>query len=154
MKLKKKNLLVERGKPHMIRHAPNEAHNEVTVALIDYALPIREFSMILTPELLRELEKLSTSFRGTGFRFNYNVEAPAFLFSCKGKTERRGTDAPNQDLADKIAIAKARVKAYTICTRVMRILLNHLLKEISLVEAMGDFFSYRKGKEITFINLS
>ena len=119
-KLNKRDLLVSTSNPIYIRHPRNDAHNEVTVVVLDLAIPLEPITGgIVTSQMIKEIEKVATGFPEANPRFNYNPKAPAVLFTVKGKTECRGNDTPDQRIGDAVALAKAQGKAATIASRVL-----------------------------------
>lgn len=108
------------GNPIYIRHPRNGAHNEVTVVVLKLAIPLGPVTGgIITPQMIKEIEKVATGFPETNLRFNYSPKAPAVLFTVKGKTECRGNDTPDQRIGDAVALAKAQGKAATVAYRVL-----------------------------------
>ena len=151
-KLQKKNLLVEvNRKPFIIRHGPNEKHNEITIAIVNYAIPMENVTKYLTAKVLGEVQKMTSGYPNAGISFNFKPEAPAFVFTCKGKTERRGNDTPNQELADKIALAKCRAKACIIGRKIMIAIAEALKKEVEHIEEISGFFNFHSERELAYI---
>ena len=152
IKLQKKSLLVEVGEPLIFRHEPNGNHNEVTVAVIKYAIPIIGITRNITAPVLKKIEKVAMSDPSAGIRFNFKYEAPAILFICKRKTERRGNDAHNQELADKIAIAKCRAGACRIGRRITLELAKLFEEEAQHLKEISESFNTYTERELSYIN--
>ena len=149
-KVKKKNLLVEVGKPMIFRHEANEKHNEVTVVKAQYAIPMKEITMALTPKVLDRVKKMSVGFPEANITFNYQ-HSPAFLFTCKGKTERRGDDVPNQELGDKIALTKCEMQACKIGRQLMIIVSKTLKEEAEYILSVSEFYGNQVNRGISFM---
>ena len=149
-KVKKKNLLVEVGKPMIFRHEANEKHNEVTVVKAQYAIPMKEITMALIPEDLDRVKKMSVSFPEANITFNYQ-HPPAFLFTCKGKAERRGDDVPNQELGDKIALTKCEMQACKIGREIMIIVSKTLKEEAEYVLSVSEFYGNQVNRGLSYI---
>ena len=149
-KVKKKNLLVEVGKPMIFRHEANEKHNEVTVVKAQYAIPMKEITMALIPKVLDRVKKMSVSFPEANITFNYQ-HSPAFLFTCKGKAERRGDDVPNQELGDKIALTKCEMQACKIGREIMIIVSKTLKEEAEYVLSVSEFYGNQINRGLSYI---
>lgn len=157
-KVKKKNLLVVVGKPMIFRHEANEKHNEITVAKVQYAIPMKEITMALIPEVLNRVKKLSVGFPEANITFNYryspaflNQHSPAFLFTCKGITERRGDDTPNQELGDKIALTKCEIQACKIGHKIMTTISKVLKEEAEYVLSVSEFYGNQVNRGLSYI---
>ena len=150
-KVKKKNLLVEVGKPMIFRHEANEKHNEITVAKVQYAIPMSAITLALFPEVLARVKKMSTGFPEADISFNYNHNSPAFLFTCKGITERRGDDTPNQELGDKIALAKCEIQACKIGRKIMTTISKVLKEEAEYVLSVSEFYGNQVNRGLSYI---
>lgn len=151
MKVQKKNLLVERGEPFIVRQAPTEKHNEVTVAIINYALPLAVITKGFSGDMLQKTKKVAVGFPDSNVEFNFKPEAPAFLFTCKAKTERRGDDVHNQELADRIAIAKCRAKACTISVKLIAAIRKALVENVNHVDDITDILQQYHARELSYI---
>lgn len=149
-KVKKKNLLVEVRKPMIFRHEANEKHNEVTVVKAQYAIPMKEITMALIPEVLDRIKKMSVGFPEANITFNYQ-HSPAFLFTCKGKAERRGDDVPNQELGDKIALTKCEMQACKIGREIMIIVSKTLKEEAEYVLSVSEFYGNQVNRGLSYI---
>jgi len=150
-KLKKKDLLVSTSKPFIVRHARNEKHNEVTVAVLNLAIPIRGLGAPITPGIIEKVKQVGIGFPDINLQFNFKPDAPAFLFTVKGKTECRGTDTPNQEIGDMVAMAKAQAKAAKVAARVTIAIIEKLeATQERLTEALGLLTEY-ESKEYNFV---
>lgn len=139
-KLNKRDLLVSDGNPLYIRHPRNDSHNEVTVVILKLAIPLEPVTGgIVSPQMIKEIEKVATGFPETNLQFNYNPKAPAVLFTVKGKTECRGNDTPDQRIGDAVALAKAQGKAATVAFKVLAVVAHALYDAL---EAAHDACSY------------
>ena len=84
-------------------------------------------------------------------QFNFKPDAPAFLFTVKAKTECRGTDTPNQEIGDMVAMAKAQAKAAKVAARITVAIREELeAMQDRLTEAIGLLAEY-ESKEYSFI---
>lgn len=131
IKYRKKILLAKAGEPFFIRHKATESHNEITVAIVTYAVPLNTIlphgSDELSPAMWMAVHKAVSSFQDFNLEFNKNPQMPALLFKVKAKTERRGKDVPNQELADKMVMSKANIKACTIAKKIVDSINDYLL---------------------------
>lgn len=161
IKYQKEPLLVVADKPFMIRHKATETHNEVTVAVVKYALPLNGIlpngSMALNPNIFKVIFNATSGYPDINLEFNKNSQAPAFIFTVKAKTERRGKDVHNQELADKIVLAKANLKACAIVRTIIngnkRVdgLVDYYKKVVArLTEADGVLANFSQ-RETTYI---
>lgn len=151
-KFKKKNLLVEVAKPFVVHHPKTDKHNEVTVVILSLAIPLKEAGIPISTEVLKAVKKVATGFPDAGLHFNFKAEAPAFLFTVKGKTECRGEDVPNEEIGELIATAKAQVKAAAIGSRVLRTVREALLAGVKRAEQIEQFFSDYCQQERAFVS--
>lgn len=149
--LKKKDLLVSTSKPFIVRHARNEKHNEVTVVVLHLAIPIRGLGAPITPSIIERVKQVGVGFPDINLQFNFKPDAPAFLFTVKGKAECRGTDTPNQEIGDMVAMAKAQAKAAKVAARVTFAIREELaVIQDRLTEAIELLARYRS-KEHDFL---
>lgn len=151
MKVQKKKLLIEREAPFIVRHAPNGKHNEVTVAIIHYALPVANITTGFSMDMLHRIKKAVAGFPDANVKFSFKSTTPAFLFTCKGKTERRGDDVHNQELADKIALAKCRAKACAISLRLISTINKVLVDNVKHCDDLLDLFKKYYIREYSYI---
>ena len=139
IKFQKKPILVLTSEPVYIRREANGKHNEVTVMVAHYAIPLNHIfcqgSHALNPNSVRVAFEAAGGFQGIEFGFNKNLQAPAFTFTVRVKTERRGDDTPNQEWADKIVMAKANSKACVIAERILSAIIKYYKKEVSALAA-------------------
>lgn len=156
IKYHKKAILVTVGEPYFIRKEATVKHKEVTVAVVNYALPINSIAspIIFCPAVVKAAKKAALGFQDIKLEFNGNPQALAFTFQITAKTERRGNDVHNQELADKIVIAKANSKACNTAGRVLsevRATFAEELKRTEPIEAVFESYAiremnYAKGK--------
>lgn len=129
IKYHKKDLLVPIDSPYFIRKGANDKHNELTLVVVKYAFPINAALLggayALNPVAMQFISKAVSGFQGIQLQFNKNPQAPAFVFTIKAKTERRGNDVHNQELADKIVLCKANIKASTVAKKILEGMLNY-----------------------------
>jgi hypothetical protein len=151
MKVKKKNLLVERTEPLLIHQAPNEKHNEVTVAMITYALPLANITECISPQMLRKIKKVEAGFPDAGIKLMFLDRNPSYVFTCKGKTERRGDDSHNQELADRIAISKCRAKACNISIRIIKAIGKALVENVQHCDSLVGILQSYYAREASYI---
>ena len=139
----KKDLLVPIDSPYFIRKGANNKHNELTLVIVKYAFPINAAliggAYALNPVAMQFISKAVSGFQGINLQFNKNLQAPAFIFTIKAKTERRGEDVHNQELADKIVLCKANIKASTVVRKI--------------VIGMLDYYSYAAQSALTVKNV-
>lgn len=156
IKYQKKVLLAEASEPLFIRHQATESHNEITVVIVTYTLPLSnilpEGSMNLSPSIIKAALEVNKIYPNINLEFNKNPNAPALLFRVKGKTQRRGDDVHNQQLADKIALSKANDKAYAIASRLISRIKAHLFKTINALDIAREVFDYYEYREYTYLN--
>ena len=129
IKYHKKDLLVPVDSPYFIRKGANDKHNELTLVVVKYAFPVNAVLLggayALNPVAMQFISKAVSGFQGIQLQFNKNPQAPAFVFTIKAKTERRGDDVHNQELADKIVLCKANIKASTVAKKILEGMLNY-----------------------------
>lgn len=129
IKYHKKDLLVPIDSPYFIRKGANVKHNELTLVVVKYAFPINAAliggAYALNPVAMQFISKAVSGFQGIQLQFNKNPQAPAFVFTIKAKTERRGEDVHNQELADKIVLCKANIKASTVAKKILEGMLHY-----------------------------
>ena len=129
IKYHKKDLLVPIDSPYFIRKGANDKHNELTLVVVKYAFPVNAVLLggayALNPVAMQFISKAVSGFQGIQLQFNKNPQAPAFVFTIKAKTERRGDDVHNQELADKIVLCKANIKASTVAKKILEGMLNY-----------------------------
>lgn len=154
IKYQKKVILAEVGEPFFIRRKATEAHNEVTVIVMTYAIPLNSIlpygSMELNPAMLEAVLKAANSFQGINLEFNKNVQNPAFLFKVKAKTERRGDDVHDQALADKIVMGKASAKACVIAQRVVDGISKYLTETAKALAPISQVFEHYADREAAY----
>lgn len=152
----KKQILVPIGEPVFVRHEANHKHNEVTVAVVRYAIPLNSIfcvnSGIFDPNVLTVAFNAIRSFQGINFNFNRNSQAPAFTFIVKGKTERRGNDVPNQELADNIALAKANKTALAVVRVATKAVAAYYAEEVKTLTEVVESLNKYSAREMAFIN--
>ena len=155
IKFQKKPILVPVKEPNYIRREANGKHNEVTVVVAHYAIPLNHVfcqgSQALNSNVMKVAFDAANGFQGIEFGFNRNPQAPAFTFAVKAKTERRGDDTPNQELADRIVMAKANSKACVIAKRVLGAIVKYYEKEIDFINGICDVLSNTSARELAYI---
>lgn len=156
IKYQKKVLLAETSESLFIRHQATESHNEITVVMMTYALPLSNIfpkgSMDLSHSIIKAALEVDKIYPNINLEFNNNPNAPALLFRVKGKTQRRGDDVHNQQLADKIALSKANEKACTIASRLMSRIKANLFKTINALDSVKEVYDYYRYREYTYLN--
>ena len=150
--IKKSELLVNAAEPLFIRHAANEKHNEVTVCVLTLAIPVVALSSCLNEAIIEGVKKVSRGFPDAKLRFNFKQQAPAFIFQVKGKTERRGEDVHDQEIADAIAMAKASKKACVIGSRVAKVVNSVLSAEAARAAEVVKAFDLQAAKEASYVD--
>ena len=150
-KLNKSQLLVSTSEPFYVRHARNDKHNEVTVAVLKLAMPLRPIVGFVVPSTIQAIEEVAAGFPDAKVAFNYKSEAPAVLFTVKGKTECRGTDTPDQRIGDAVAFAKAQQKAAVIAERLTRAMADKLCKSAKEIAEVSDYFGRFAEQEKAYI---
>ena len=163
IKHQKKTILVPVSAPQLIKKEPTtkvrkgvtEKHNEVTVIIAKYAMPLNNVfsngSQALFPNMMRAAFKAAEGFQDIDFGFNRDPQTPAFIFTVKAKTERRGDDAPNQELANKIVIAKANAKAGIIAARILKAIQCYYKSEIEHLASLGNTLDNFIARELSYI---
>lgn len=156
IKFQKKPILVYAKEPSYICCEANGKHNEVTVIVAQYAVPLNYIfsngSQALSPNMMRVILGAAGSFQGVDFGFNRDPKAPALTFTVKAKTERRGDDAPNQELANKIVTAKANLRACTIARRILRAVIKYYMQEITHISDVCNILSSTITREHSYIH--
>jgi hypothetical protein len=112
---KRKNILVYTN-TKVFKHPANAKHNEVTVVVKSWAIPVRNLlGYTIPPETAKVvLEKMRLTFPKAKVEFNYSVQHPAFLFDSIGKTMRKEGDKCDAELGEKVAGVKSNANAYSI----------------------------------------
>lgn len=155
IKYQKKIILAEVGEPFFIRHKATETHNEVTVAVVTYALPLNNIlphgSMEdLNPEMYKAVFKAANGFQDIVLEFNKNAQKPAFLFKVKAKTERRGNDTYDQAFADKIVMGKVNAKACIIAQRIVDSIREYLINTDKALSPISLVFEHYADREAAY----
>ena len=152
----KKPILVPIGKPTYIHREANSKHNEVTVIISRFAIPLNnafyDGANSLNKSVIMAGLKATKSFKDIEFGFNNNPQAPAFTFVIKAKTERRGDDIHNQELADKIVRIKANMKACAIARKVFLAIAVHYSNELSFNHSIYEAISSYEAREMSYLN--
>lgn len=155
IKFQKKPILVPAVPPVFIRHEAKGKHNEVTVVVAHYAVPLNSiFSrgmLAISPNVLEAALKAANGFQDIQLGFNKNMQAPALTFVIKAKTERRGDDVPNQELADKIVMAKANSKACVVAERALKAVVKYYMNEIAVLDKVCEAFTNTAARELAYI---
>ena len=155
IKFQKKPILLLTSPPTFIRKEANSKHNEVTVAVAHYAIPVANIcnhgKETINTGMLKAAINATRVFPGIDFSFNGNQHAPAFTFTIKAKTERRGDDVHNQELADKIVLAKLNVKACTIMNKVVNTIGEYYCSEISALGKIAEIIGGYQARETSYI---
>ena len=156
IKYHKKDLLVPIGSPYFIRKGANDKHNELTLVVVKYAFPINAAliggAYALNPVAMQFISKAVSGFQGIQLQFNKNPQAPAFVFTIKAKTERRGNDVHNQELADKIVLCKANIKASTVAKKILEGMLNYYNYAAQSAFAVKNTFEDFIAREIKYMS--
>lgn len=152
----KKPILVPIGPPTYIRREANGKHNEVTVALARYAIPMENIfqggANSISAKMIRAVENISKCLQGVELEFNRVSTAPAFTFMVKAKTERRGDDIHNQELADKIVMAKLNAKACVITKRILKAIADHYSTECAFNNSLCELLDGYAARECSYIH--
>lgn len=161
IKYQKNPLLEVVGSPLIIRREATETHNEVTVAIVKYSFPLASFlsngGKDVCYEILDTITSAAAGFPNINFRVVGSPLAPVFTFSVKAKTERRGNDVHNQQLADKIVLAKANIKAQTVLKTVLEGnskvigLIGYYKEQAARLSEISDYLSQFARRETKFI---
>lgn len=154
IKYQKKVLLAEVGEPSLIRHKATETHNEVTVAIVTYALPLNNIlphgSLDINPTMLKTILKAADSFQDINLEFNQNLQNPAFIFRAKAKTERRKGDPHNQAFADKIVMGKVNARACIIAQRIVDSISKYLTETAKALAPVSQVFEHYADREAAY----
>lgn len=151
-KIKKKELLVHVEEPQFFRHAANEKHRETTVCVMTFAIPVAILTNgYVSKDMVKAVEKVAKGFPEANLHFNYKPQAPAFIFSVKGKTECRGTDTYDQRIGDAVAEAKALFKAYTIASRVVAGIKKEVRNTLARLNDVSDFIASSQYREHNYL---
>lgn len=119
-----KHLLKVVGEPTLIHHEATEKHGEVTIAIVTYTLKLVPDLDVVPNEVAEKIDRLSNSIPEYKISRNYHPDGDV-LFTVKSKTVRRNNDIHNQELADKIALAKCNVKACKLSRRLLSVLYDY-----------------------------
>lgn len=155
IRFQKRPILVVVGQPTYIRKEAKDKHNEVTVALARYAMPVGNIFQggehSLSAEIVKAVEKIGKCLQGIELEFNRLPQAPAFTFIVKAKTERRGDDVHNQELADKIVTAKLNAKACVIARKVLEAIAKCYCNELTFNNSMCELLDGYVAREHSYI---
>lgn len=156
IRFQKRNVLLHVKPPTYIRKEAKGGHNELTLAIIKCALPLRSImyheELGIRPDAISYVLKEAKNLRGTGIEFNENFGDPIFFFTVKAKTERRGNDVPNQSLADKIALAKANRSACNVAKRIISSIAEYYTKEASHMSDIAKVAAEYAARESDYIH--
>lgn len=156
IRFQKKPILTLATEPTYIRHEAKGKHNEVTVVVARYAIPLKytfyHKDNSLSRSILNAGIKATRSFQDIEFEFNGIAQAPAFTFVVKAKTERRGDDPHDQKLADKIALVKANIKACAIARKVFLAMAAQYCNELSFNHSIYETLSNYEARETSYLN--
>jgi hypothetical protein len=128
---KKKQLLVKTKEPFFI-HKEVKGTN-LTFMIGEYALPWKAITNVPPCDAAineDRLKKLKKAFPDAHIEFNFNREAPAFLFRAIGRTKRCGGDEQNQSVGDAVARAKATARACVISKAIIKSAMSGLEEEL------------------------
>lgn len=154
IKYQKKVLLAEAEELFFIRHKATETHNEVTVAVVTYAIPLNNIlpygSMELSPAMVKAVFKAANGFQDINLEFNKNAQNPALLFKVKAKTERRGNDAHDQAFADKIVMGKASARACIIAQRIVDGIIKYFTETAEALVPVSQVFGHYADREAAY----
>ena len=156
IKYHKKDLLVPIDSPYFIRKGANDKHNELTLVVIKYAFPVNAVLLggayALNPASYNFIAKAISGFQGIQLQFNKNTQASAFVFTIKAKTERRGDDVHNQELADKIVLCKANIKASTVARKILKGMIDYYKSAADTANAVINVFDDFIVRETNYMN--
>ena len=156
IKYHKKDLLVPIDSPYFIRKGVDDKHNELTIVVVKYAFPVNAVLLggayALNPVAMQFISKAVSGFQGIQLQFNKNPQAPAFVFTIKAKTERRGDDVHNQELADKIVLCKANIKASTVAKKILEGMLNYCNFAVQSALAVKNIFEDFIARETKYMS--
>lgn len=156
IKYHKKDLLVPVQPPMIIRKEANAKHNEITFVVVKYAFPVSTSILggayALNPAAYNFVAKAISGFQGIQLQFNKNPQAPAFVFTIKAKTERRGNDVHNQELADKIVLCKANIKASTVARKILKGMIDYYKSAANTANAVINVFDDFIVRETNYMN--
>lgn len=139
-----KHLLKVVGEPTLIHHEATEKHGEVTIAIVTYTLKLVPDFDVVPNEVTGKIDHLSTSIPEYKITRNYHPDGDV-IFTVKSKTVRRNNDTHNQDLADKIALAKCGIKACRLSRRILNFLYKYYIESCSnIIKDMDSLFKYEE----------
>ena len=156
IKYHKKDLLVPIDSSYFIRKGANDKHNELTLVVVKYAFPVNAVLLggayALNPVAMQFISKAVSGFQGIQLQFNKNPQAPAFVFTIKAKTERRGDDVHNQELADKIVLCKANIKASTVARKILKGTIDYYKSAANTANAVINVFDDFIARETKYMS--
>ena len=149
----KKKILVRDSNITIIRHPAKGKHNEITIAIVNYAIPLarvlKKGAEDISISAIKAVTDATSSFQ-TPVKFNGNMENPALLFTIKTKTERRGDDTPNQELADRLVVVKADARASALAARTVEGFMNFFVDRSKSLAPIAKVYKNYSIRETTY----
>lgn len=149
----KKKILVKDSNITIIRHPAKGKHNETTIAIVNYAIPLarvlKKGAEDISVSAIKAATDAVSGFQTT-VKFNGNMVSPALLFTIKTKTERRGDDTPNQELADRLVVVKADARASALAAKAIEGFMNFFMDRSKSLAPIAEVCKNYSIRETTY----
>ena len=137
----------------VFKHPANAKHNEVTVVVKGWAIPVKNLlGFTIPPEVVTPvLEKTRIAFPKAKVEFNYNPKVPAFLFESIGKTIRKEGDTPNEELGVKVATVKSNANAYSVSSALSKKIVDTMKGGLEDALTFANLCGESRASEIDYL---
>lgn len=144
--LKKKDFVVEISKNYY-QQPKTERHGEVVTCVLKAALPLEKVMLdSLVPKVLSRVTRAFPE-----VEFNYNPNAEAFIMTAIGKAVCLEDDVYDPAVGQSIAYSKAQSKAYSACSRIVKIIKEVYLNMAEHTQNVEDFLKMSADREKSYV---
>lgn len=144
--LKKKDFVVEISKNYY-QQPKTERHGEVVTCILKAALPLEKVMLgSLVPKVLSRVTRAFPE-----VEFNYNPNAEAFIMTAIGKAVCSEDDVYDPAVGKSIAYSKAQSKAYSACSRIVKIIKEVYLNMVEHTQNVEDFLKMSADREKSYV---
>lgn len=144
--LKKKDFVVEISKNYY-QQPKTERHGEVVTCVLKVALPLKK--VMLGSSVPKVLSRVTRAFPEV--EFNYNPNAEAFIMTAIGKAVRSEDDVYDPAVGKSISYSKAQSKAYSACSRIVKIIKEVYLNMVEHTQNVEDFLKMSADREKSYV---
>lgn len=156
MKLKKDNIFVKVGEIKYIHQPAKEKKGvrvgEVTIGIATIAIPLANFTPRFSEQMFKTMKKVAAGFPDVDLKFNFKLEAEAYIATITAKTECREDDTYSEEIGKKIVNSKIQAIALRIAHRMATAFLKNYQGWASQMQVMRDFFDNQIAKERDYIS--